>query len=51
MNSVPVIIYAGSYAASHANEPQPTPVIAITNDPRVVFTRVTEIASKKGKKG
>jgi CheY-like chemotaxis protein len=47
--SVPVIIYAGGYAASHANDPQQAPVIATTNDPRVVFTQVTEIASRKGK--
>lgn len=46
---MPVIIYAGPYAASHANDPLAAPVIAITNDPRVVLTRVTEIASKKGK--
>ena len=35
--SVPVIISAGSYAASHANDPLQAPVIAITNDPRVCF--------------
>jgi CheY-like chemotaxis protein len=49
-DSVPVVIYAASYA-SHASDPLQAPVIAVTNDPRVVFTRVTEIASKKGKKG
>jgi CheY-like chemotaxis protein len=49
--SVPVIIYAGSYAASHASDRLQAPVIVITSDPRVVFTGVTEIASKKGKRG
>ena len=47
--SVPVIIYAGSYAASHANDQLKAPVIAITNDAQVVLTRVTEIV--KAKKG
>jgi CheY-like chemotaxis protein len=49
--SVPVIIFAGGYAASHANDLLQAPVIAITSDSRVVFSRVTGIASKKGKKG
>jgi CheY-like chemotaxis protein len=45
--SVPVIIYAGSYSAEHASDSLEAPVISITNDPRTVFTRVTEIAAKK----
>ncbi len=47
--SVPVIIYASSYA-DHAKDPLQPPIVAITNDPRVVLNRVTEIASKKGNK-
>jgi len=48
---VPVVIYAGSYTAAHANEPVSSPVIADTNDTRRVFTIVADIAPKKTKWG
>jgi CheY-like chemotaxis protein len=44
---VPVVVYAGSYAAEHQNDPLQPPVIAITNDTQRVFTIVKDIAAKK----
>jgi hypothetical protein len=44
---VPVIIYSGSYAATHKNDPVVAPVIVNTNDPQRVFDTVTDIAAKK----
>jgi DNA-binding NarL/FixJ family response regulator len=46
---VPVVIYAASYSATHANEPVSAPVIADTNDTQRVFTIVADIAAKKTK--
>jgi CheY-like chemotaxis protein len=43
---VPVIIYSGSYAAKHANDPLSAPVIADTNDPQRVFDLVSNIAAR-----
>jgi CheY-like chemotaxis protein len=47
--SIPVIIYAGSYSAAHANDPLSAPVVAVTNDPRVVFDYAVKVASQKNK--
>lgn len=46
---VPVIIYAGTYSAAHANDAVSTPVIADTNDTQRVFTIVADIAAKRTK--
>jgi CheY-like chemotaxis protein len=47
--SIPVIIYAGSYYASHANDPLVSPLVAVTNDARVVFDYAVKVASLKNK--
>ena len=47
--NVPVIIYAGTYSAQHANDPVSPPVLANTNDTQKVFDLVFDIAAKKSK--